>query len=74
MTNGNSRPKVTITYADHLDLEESVMNVSSTCKEMAPPNGGYDLSGLVEDYSADSSSTPQERVIRFSGSQGKYLK
>ena len=45
-------------------MEESVMNVSSTCKEMVTPNGGYDLGGLVEDYSADSSSSSKERVIR----------
>ena len=60
----NAKPKVTITYADHLDLEESVMNVSSTCKEIVTPNGGHggDLGGL----NADSSSSPLQRVIQLS--------
>jgi len=63
----NAKPKVTITYADHLDLEESVMNVSSTCKEIVTLNGGH--AGELGGLNADSSSSPLQRSTPTVASQ-----
>ena len=64
--NGNAKPKVTITYADHLDLEESVMNVSSSCGG----GGGFcKESGFgVDEYNAElSSASPPRPSLPKSG-------